>query len=70
MRQLMPVLLYGSKTMIWKEMERGRTAVVQMDNLRGLLGIMRLDKVLTAQIREMCTVTKRLMKVFFSGSAM
>ena len=29
-----------------------------MDNLRGLLGIRRLDKILNAQIRELCGVTK------------
>ena len=27
---------------------------VQMDNLRGLLGIMRMDRVLNALIRELC----------------
>ena len=37
---LMPVLLYGSETMIWKEKERSRIRAVQMDSLRGLLGIM------------------------------
>ena len=31
----MPVLLYGSETMIWRE-ERPRIRAVQMDNLRGL----------------------------------
>ena len=29
-----------------------------MDNLRGLLAIRRMDKVLNAQIRELCGVTK------------
>ena len=28
---------------------------LQMDNLRGLLGIRRMDKVLNAQIRELCS---------------
>ena len=31
-----------------------------MDNLRGLLGIRRLDKVLNARIRELCRVTKEV----------
>ena len=29
-----------------------------MDNLRGLVGIRRMDKVLNAQIRELCGMTK------------
>ena len=29
-----------------------------MDNLRGLLGIRRMDKVLNARIRQLCGVTK------------
>ena len=32
---LLPVLMYGSETMIWKETERSRIRVVQMDNVRG-----------------------------------
>ena len=31
---------------------------VQMGNLRGLLGIRRMDKILNALIRELCGVTK------------
>ena len=42
---LVPVLIYGSETMLWKEKERSRTRAVQMDNLRGLLGIRRMDRV-------------------------
>ena len=38
---LVPVLIYGSETMLWKE--RSRVMAVQMDNLRGLLGIRRMD---------------------------
>ena len=37
------VLMYGSETRIWKEKKRSRIKVVQMDNLRGLLGIRRMD---------------------------
>ena len=36
---LVPVLMYGSETVLWKEKERSRIRVVQMENLRGLLGI-------------------------------
>ena len=55
---LVPVLLYVSKTMIWREKERSRIRTVQMDNLRGLLGIKRMDSVLNAQIREFGKVVK------------
>ena len=54
----MPVLTYGSETMIWREKERSRIRAVQMDNLRGLLGIRRMDKVPNAQIRQLYRVTK------------
>ena len=36
--------MYGNETMIWREKERFRIKVVQMNNLRGLLGIRRMDK--------------------------
>ena len=32
-----------TETMVWKEKERSRMKAVQMDNLRGLLGIRRMD---------------------------
>ena len=53
-----PVLIYGSEKLIWKKKEMSRIRVVQMDNLRGLLGIRRRNKVPNAQIRELCRVTK------------
>ena len=56
----MPVLLYGSETMLWKEKERSRVRTVQIDNLRGLLGIRRMDRVSNAQIRNFCAVKKGL----------
>ena len=37
-----------------------RVRVVQMDNLKGLLGVKRMDRVPNAQIRELCGVKKRL----------
>ena len=52
------VLTYGSETMIWREKERSRISAVQMDNLRGLLCIRRMDKVPNARIRKLCGVTK------------
>ena len=50
---LTPVLMYDSEIRIWKE-ERPRIRVIQMDNLRGLLGIRRMDK----GIRELLRVIK------------
>ena len=37
---------------IWREKERSRVRAAQMDNLRGLLGIRRMDRVPNARIRE------------------
>ena len=36
---LMPVLLYGNETRIWREKEGSRIRVVQMDNVKGPLVI-------------------------------
>ena len=55
---LVPVLTYGSEIMIWKEKERSRIWAVQIGNLRGMLGIRRMDKVPNARIRQLCGVTK------------
>ena len=57
---LVPVLMCGSETMIWKERERSRVRVLQMDNLRGLLVIRRMDRISNARIRELCGVRKGL----------
>ena len=45
--------MYGSETMLWKEKERSKIRAVQIDNLRGLLGIRKMDRVPTARIREL-----------------
>ena len=58
------VLMYSS------EKEKSRTRTLQMDNLKGLLGIRRMDKVQNAWIKELCGVTKGPMKAFSDGSAM
>ena len=44
----------GSKTMLWKE-ERSRIWAVQIENLRGLLGIRKMDRVPNAWMRELCS---------------
>ena len=66
---LVPVLMYSSETMIQKDMEKSRIRAVQMDNLRGFLGIRRMDKVLNAQIRELCRVTKGVDKRIEGGGS-
>ena len=43
--------------MIWRE-KRSRISAVQMDNLRGLVGIRRVDKMPNAFIRELYGVKK------------
>ena len=52
---LVLILTYGS---VMEEEERSRIRAVQMDNLRGLLGILRMDRVPNARIRQLCGVTK------------
>ena len=70
---LVPVLMYGSEAMIWRD-ERSRVGAVQMDNLRRLLGVGRMDKVPNARMRELCGVRKdldeRIDEGVLNGSAM
>ena len=60
--------MYGNETMLWKEKERFRIRAVQMDNLRGLLGIRRMDRVSNARIRELCGVKKGLEEMIDEAS--
>ena len=62
---LVPVFTYGTETIIWGEKERSRISTVQMDNLRGLLGIRRMDWIMNARIRELCGVMKSLDKKIY-----
>jgi hypothetical protein len=55
---LVPVLMYGSETMVWNPKYRSKVQAVQMDNLRGVLGIRRTDKMRNEYIREVCGVDK------------
>ena len=55
---LVSVLIYGSEMMIWKEEGRSRIRAVQMDKIRSLLGIKRMDRVPNPRIRELCGVAK------------
>ena len=47
-----PVLMYGSETLLWKDKEISRIRALQIDNLKGLLGIRMMDRVPNAWIRE------------------
>ena len=55
---LVPVLTYGNERIIWREKEKSRISSVQRDNLRGLLGIRRMDKGTNSRIRQLCRLTK------------
>ena len=57
---LLPVLMYGSETMLWRKKGRCRVRAVQIYNLRGLLVVRRMNRVMNAQIRELCEVRKGL----------
>ena len=54
---LVPVLMYGNETMLWKK-ERSRIRAVQMHNLRSLLGTRRMDRVPNTRIKELCGMMK------------
>ena len=55
---LSPVLLYGSESMVWDKSYRSKVQAVQMDNLRSVLGVRRIDKIRNEFIRSTCGVQK------------
>ena len=48
--------------MIWREREKSRIRAVEMDNLRGLLDIRKMTRVLNGLIKEFGEVTNGWMK--------
>ena len=44
--------------MVVRQLYRGRRGGIHIDNLRGLLGIRKMDKEPNARIRQSCGVTK------------
>ena len=54
--------------MLWKKKEIYWIRIVQMNNLKGLLGTRRMDKVPNKRIREFCGVTKRIDERIDEGS--
>ena len=63
----MPVLMYGSETMLWRKKGRSRVRDVQMDNFRELLGIRKMDRVMNIRIRELRGVRKGLDEMIDEG---
>ena len=63
----MSILMYGRETMIWKEKGRSRIRAVQMDSLKDLLCIRRMDKVPNERIRQLGGVTKDVDKSIDEG---
>jgi hypothetical protein len=55
---LVPVLMYGSEVTVWSQKNISRIQAVQMDNLRGILGVRKIDKMRNEYIRELCGVEK------------
>ena len=55
---LLPVLMYSSETIVWNKMYRSKVQCVQMDNLKGVLGVRRIDKMRNERIRE-CVVGRK-----------
>ena len=53
--------------MLWKEKEISRIRAIQMDNLKALLDIRRMDRVPNAWMRELCAVTKGVNKRIVEG---
>ena len=53
--------------MLWREKEKSRVRAVQMDNLRGLLDIRRMDRVPNAWIRELYGLRKGLNERIVEG---
>ena len=55
MRHCWCIFLYMNETMIWKEEESSRIRAVQIDNIKVLLGIKKMDKVPNPWIRDLCS---------------
>ena len=68
-RLLMPVLLYDSETMKWSKKGKSKIRAVQMDNLRGLLGIEEWIEYQMHRLECYTEYQKGLMKVFSGGVA-
>ena len=59
---LVPTLLYGSETVYLKERDISRIRAVEMDCLRSIVGVRRMDRVRNADVRKVCGVSKGVEK--------
>ena len=57
---LLPVVMYGSKEMVWSQNYRSEVQTVQMNYLRRVLGVRKIDKMRNEVIIELCRIKKRL----------
>ena len=55
---LLTVSLYGSETMVKRDRERAKFRVLQIDNLRDVLGIRRMNRVPNLRVKWLRGVTK------------
>ena len=46
--------------MTWREKGKSRIRAVKMGNLRGLVDIKRIDRMMNAQVTELCGLKKRV----------
>ena len=54
----MPVLTYGSEILLWKEKEGSIIMCEQMNNLKDLLSIKRIDRMPNAWVTYLCGVNE------------
>src|SRR5678815_335511 len=52
--------MYSSESMVWNKRYRSKVQCVQMDNLRSVLGVRRIDKMRNERIGELCGAKKRV----------
>ena len=58
MKHCLHLSLCTAVRQLWDEKERSRIRAVQMDNIKGLLGIRRMDRVPNTRIKELCGLKK------------
>ena len=64
---LVPTLMYGIETMVWREKERSRISAGQIDNLRGILSIRSTHIMPNPQVKELCGMKKVMDKSVLWG---
>ena len=65
MKHSLYMFLCMAETILWRKKERSIIWAVQMDNLRDLFGIKRMDKISNARIREVDErIDERVLRCF------